>query len=633
MTNRSYPYVCIECGVREERNSRFFPLDELLSAFRVRSNGGNNVQECLKKLLGGFQVGAMFGDKVLEYPVPTRAEDSQADVVLSDDRIMAPVCLSMYGVLRMLEKQLHLESGTLDILVCEVPDSGDFNRHLQDIANEPSEDERSKYVLHLYEMLENALSPYLQDELGNTDVRRSQCVQVVETLRMLVEIDPSMEIDEIAENLIYNSEKAEVVYAAWTYTTDPLSHVDVPVGLSIFDPKDPHDNKVHKCTKSCCPYCHRPMPRKFGAYRQVIVGVLGGQSAGKTTYLAALADSLSQDLAMNQIPFSILRGDKDDPQWSRFCAEPSKSKDGQQNSMGGPLWMYRNGYRVQKTELRKADAASLTFCVRPEKGEPLLYVFADIAGEAFTGNRDVTARQVAQRQKPLLNSCDALFMIFSSDSNDYKSEKGENEIDTSEYINWMNEFMGGSSLEVPAALLLTKADKMFNGLPGSDSEILVRKNLLYRLHRWERTLPVVDKQYNVEAMSSLCRLTLSCADNMAPGLTGGLRGMLHAAAGGSGSKIKMAAFPVCTGTDAYVEIGAEQASEEACMARYRAAKAARYGIQAPLMWLLALQGVLPAGRGKSSVLQYDEATNQRLQEQLQRELHCPSDALRSGSDV
>lgn len=619
MAKQSYPYVCIECGVREAHNRRFFPLDELLRIFRVATSAGTNVQECLKYALPDFQVGAVFGEPVLGVRVPVRPEDTQADLLWANEKVMAPVRLSMAGVLAAIETQLGLKAGTLCTLILEVPDNGSFNMWLQEAENDPAPDEHTLQVQRLYHALEQALLPYLDAELGNADIRKDQCVKTVDMLRLLVDADPSMHIDPVEGQMRYIQDRAAVVYAAWTYTTDPLSHVEIPAGLSIFAPDDPKDNKVYKCTESCCPYCHRPLPKSFGAYRQVTVGVLGGQSAGKTTYLAALADSLSRDAIMSEMPFFVSRGDDEDPQWKRFRAEPKRSEKGAQESAGGPLWMYRSGYRVRKTELTRTDAASLTFRVEPKNGEPVLYVLADIAGEAFTGERAVTARRAAEQQKALLSNCDALFMVFSCDPGDLT-------VDASDYISWMKDFTRENLIGegVPAALLLTKADKMFAGADLMD-EFIVRRRLTCAMRGLSRTVPVVDRQYNVEAMSALCRLTMDCADNMAPGLTSGLRSMLRAAAGGDQSRIEMAAFPVCAGTDGYVEIGTN-ADEEACEARYAAARRTRYGVLGPLLWLLALRDILPAGRGQNGFLEYDDRTRAQLQALLREELRCPSDS-------
>ena len=45
---------------------------------------------------------------------------------------------------------------------------------------------------------------------------------------------------------------------------------------------------------------------------------------------------------------------------------------------------------------------------------------------------------------------------------------------------------------------------------------------------------------------------------------------------------------------------------------------------APLLWLLALHGLLPAGRGQSALLQYDDQTQQALDRQLRKELRFPN---------
>lgn len=617
MAKQCYPYVCIECGVREEKNRRFFPLDALMRIFRVATTAGNNVQECLRYALPGFQVGALFGAAVLDVKVPVRQDSAQVQVWYEEGKL-APVPLTMTAVLGAMEKQLKLKKGALAALVLAVPDTGSFGTWLQEAEHAEILDASERQLLLYYWALEQALMPWLEAGLGNADIRRNQCVGFVDMLRLLVEADPAVQIDAAAQKLVSHPETARTVYAVWTYTTDPGSQVQMPAGLRIFDPDN---NQAYQCAEGCCPYCHRPLPRRFGACRQVTVGVLGGQSAGKTTYLAALTDSLSQDASMNRMPFSISRGDDTDPQWKRFRAEPKTAESGAQESAGGPLWLYRNGYRVRKTELTKADAASLTFLVQPENGETVLFVLADIAGEAFTGDRDMTARQVAEQQKALLKNCDALFMVYSCDPDDQN-------VDAADYVSWMEGFTREELIGagVPAALLLTKVDRIFAGTdPAEDGG--VRAQLAYALRYQAKTPPVVDERYNVEAMGALCRLTMTCADNMAPGLTGGLRSMLRKAAGGSEDRIGLAAFPVCSGTGAYAEIGAAADDADARRARYAAARRTRSGVQSPLLWLLALANILPAGRGNNHFLEYDDKTNALLAEPFRRELCCPGAAL------
>ena len=196
MARRSYPYVCIDCGVREEKNRRFFLLDELLRLFRIHTSVGNNVLECLHSGLPGFQVGVMFQDKVLEDELPLRPEDAQADV--SDDKEkMMPVHLSMYGVFRMMEKQLKLEPMTLINLILEVPEDSSFNLRLSEISNDqgPS-DEEAAQILQMYTRFENALIPHLNTKLGNNDIRKNAGVQALDMLRLLAEADPSVQIDQ-----------------------------------------------------------------------------------------------------------------------------------------------------------------------------------------------------------------------------------------------------------------------------------------------------------------------------------------------------------------------------------------------------------------------------------------------------
>ena len=56
MSNPNYEYVCIECGVREVHNRRFFPLDELLRIFVLPLPGAaNNLRDYLRAALPAFR--------------------------------------------------------------------------------------------------------------------------------------------------------------------------------------------------------------------------------------------------------------------------------------------------------------------------------------------------------------------------------------------------------------------------------------------------------------------------------------------------------------------------------------------------------------------------------------------------
>lgn len=615
MSNPNYEYVCIECGVREIHNRRFFPLDELLRIFVLPLPGAaNNLRDYLRAALPAFRVGALFGGQVLGTEVLTRQADSQKDFSAAPDD-MTPVALSMTGVLHTIERQLDLPEGTLAALVAAVPPAMGFNSLLQDLEHSARLDGTEDPLLHAYRALERALTPFLNSALGNADTRQTECAALLDALRQLVDADPSVRFSDDGTDLVFLPDKAHVVYAAWTYSPDPLSHVNAPAALVVYDADD-HNRPVRSCSQSCCPHCHKPLPRSFGSYRQVTVGVLGGQSTGKTTYLAALTDCLNWDPIMNDLPVSVACGDEQDPQWKRFRAVPQGALE-EDASAAGPLWFYRNGYRARKTELTKTDAASLTFLVTPRGGEPIIYVLADIAGEAFTGEREGTASQAAEEQKALLRNCDALFMVFSCDPKDLR-------VEATRYIEWMRGFENESLIGqgVPAALLLTKADELFTD--GQRSR--VQQDLVTSLRLLERTAPVVNRRYNVEPMSALCRLSFRCADQLAPGLMTSLQNMLCAAAGGELSRVEMAAFSVCSGTAGYVEFGTDSEPDISAQraARYRAARESRTGITAPLLWLLALHGLLPAGRGQSALLQYDDQTQQALDRQLREELRFPN---------
>lgn len=607
-----YPYVCVECGTKELHNRRFFGLKELLRRFVLTIDGERlSAYEYLSAHLHGVELGALFGGPVMDTPVATLSRAEAEDTAR-----MTTIRLSVRGLLHMFEQQLNLERDALFLLAKS--SDGACMSYLNDLQHEAENNNLSAdelRQLRSYQTFERRMTPLLNSALGNEDTRQNECAAVIDALYVLLEAENNSDDDDDGMDIIASLNE-QYVYAAWVYRQQPVSGVQEPFGLVFLDPET---HEPRSCTRGCCPHCHRPIPRYFGSYQQVTVGVLGGQSTGKTTYLAAFSDYIDTDPSMSEVPFTIGYEAELDPQWQRFTRAPQKTGEGdaaaEDTAVAGPRWYYQNGYRIRKTELNRTAAASLSFLVssrsNPES-QPVIYVLADVAGEAFTGTRDQAAAQVAETQNRLLSNCDALFMVFSCAPEDTA-------IVAARYNEWMRGF---SRAGVPAALLLTKADRLFAG----SNEPAENKGLAAALQLKTKTKPVVNGCYNVEAMTALCNLGKECANHLSAGLINNLWEMLLQANGGDEDQVSLGVFPVCSGTAQYIEITTvtnQESEQEAARDRYTIARKERSGLSAPFLWLMSLQGLLPAGRGHSDLLQYKPSVAETLQRQLDYDMRHP----------
>ncbi len=621
----AYPYVCPECGQRVDGNERYFPFHPLLACMYLKVDARQvNVGEYLQQ---SFEVGGIFGGPVLG------VEEIKSFVWQSGEappvKELTKIGYCMLNVVRMIEMQLHLPEDSLMLLIRYMVKHDEkrpgFDRDLKTLMRELVQGRKTDetYVPYLkaVKWVLAAAIPFLkQGTLGNREERGTAFFAFLDTLKQLCVADPAIEFSE-ANGTLFEVHKTHLreLYVGWIYTISPLSGRKSPEKLYICtDPAGKHG--ARECTKSCCPHCHARLSKVYGVYRQVTIGLLGGQSIGKTTYLAAFTDFVDTEISSGsyrRLPFTLsYERPEEDGQWRRFLGI-GENRD----PISSPKWAYRHGFRVKKTDLEKDSAASLTFVVTPKDKEPVIYVLADVAGEAFGNRAHVSAAAAAASSKSLLKHCDALFMGLSCDPGDLR-------VEAARYKEWMTDF---PDRVIPAALLLTKAETAFPD--GKCVEYGGAVNL-------RRVQPVVEADaaggirqavYNLEAMSSLCRVAGECAEAIAPGILANLTAMMREkeARQAGGADVCLAVFPVSAGTAEYCDYEGNQVQEDEGETegkkRYEKAKEQRFGIAAPFLWLLALDGLLPCGRGQGG-LPAGENAQSRLAKLWEKELRCPQEA-------
>lgn len=630
--SEAYPYVCIECGRKVQKTQRFFWLDGLLECFRLNVAGERT--NVAKYLCRFFRVGALFETPVLNAELPVFRCESR-DVPTER---LAEIQCSMLDVVQTIEKQLALKQGevlkllqAMMVIECE-PEKYQYDLRellLQSEWPESYCSEIFKDAGSMADRVKAAARPYMnQGKFGNESTQEDAFWTFMEALYALCTADPALVWKSDGWNP--DPERMRKLKIGWIYTVDQRSFRMRPKGLAVCGTEE---TETRLCRTSCCPFCHKPLSGNFGVFRQVTVGVLGGQSAGKTTYLAALTDFIDQDISKDSykaLPFTISYEPEGDPQWRRFGAE---YVPGQRGNMS-PKWAYRHGYHVKKTDLMADAAASLSFLVTPKGDkEPILYVFADIAGEIFGNNREISAAESAEMTKKLLGFCDALFMVLSCDEKDAV-------IEAARFREWMDEF---PDRRIPGALLLTKADQFLTDGTGKRME---------NAFHLKRVTPVVKSGehavYNAEVMTTFCRMASQCAERLVPGLMGELKALMESKVAGTGNgKVALAAFLVNSGTKDYLEQAEkekgmsgqeekedkeavpvqdkkeEQTESEGEKRRYWTARAERYGMAFPFFWLLALEGILECGRGDRELLQYDLKTRDEIMKYITSNLELP----------
>lgn len=391
------------------------------------------------------------------------------------------------------------------------------------------------------------------------------------------------------------------IVAAWCFKVDATTKVAVPDMLYL-ELSDEHGTEVCSSKEACCPHCRKAVSKYFGAYPQKIIGVLGGQSTGKTTYMAAFADMLDHT-NLDDLPFTISYEPEGDAQWRRFQASAREGNF-------GAMWAYQNGYHAQKTDLQSESAVSLSFLVSPkEKGKiPTIYVLADIPGEVFNGAGGNKINETINNSRKIFQNCQARLMTLSCDPDDAQ-------IAAANFKEWINQF---SRVNVPSAFLLTKFDR---------SEKRPAVSLAYPMNPTEYQPYVRGKDgvgvYNIDRMSTLCRYAKQQEDLLSPNLfTNLLNAMQQEEA--DPTEIALNAFLLNSGTANYIDY-VDADDEEKQKDRVSVARSERYGVLAPILWLLALDGYILPGYGENEMLTYSAAAEEQLQKLWRKELYRPED--------
>lgn len=574
-----YPAYCTACG--EELTDRFFPIDNLL---RLYYNGGaaSNGKDKFIRMMG---ISVAYGKPVLP-PVPALVKDNQLIIPTKEDlksltqekpyffssednalpvKEMKPISLNIASMVY----QFYRMSGFYDIYrmlelrqsICAAEAAG--------YSADPKENAKMDALCSKFEAL-----PYVVMPAMTTDDQRK-----VETKDVLDWILTSAYAE--AGNPYFAIEEIRV---GWRYKQ--VNGREMPYALAAMGA----NGNDYSSTACRCGKCFQPIPYEMGAYEQRIIGLLGTQSTGKTTYLAALADAIDKgevtSLSRNGIhadaKVTIQACIAGDAQWTKVSRGPKE---------GGPglLWLYQHGFPPAKTEVNDQDASALTFLVSTDGKDPVMYTVADIAGEVFynavSNKWDIILVDQQQRR---LNACTSLIQVIS---NRQLTGQGEYVSSATEVLDCYKKYLHSRALNT--AVVLTSADEINGG------DLRGAMHLAYDLKKISPLMLLEEGSkalLNIELLNSACEGVENYLNRYFGSIMTKLREAQKQAGGNRQAFAK--AFAVSSGTQEasqyFTESDESYRSEDTAKARYQEVRKARFGIGAPLLWLLAQDGMLDA---------------------------------------
>ena len=390
------------------------------------------------------------------------------------------------------------------------------------------------------------------------------------------------------------------------------------------------DHKRFDVKECCCDKCHKPISWELGAYEQRVIGILGTQAAGKTSYLMALADAIPnikfQNMSDAEEPHMSITYDPEDPQWKRV----------EENE--GLLWKYQHGFVPQKTEVDVGKAPALTFKVQKnKKAEPVMYTLADIPGEAFYDqNNNKYPQSLIDALQRLLKASHALILVVNKKQlkKAAREEKEEQlkEVAQNEVEHHADEGEEESKLVTNPNVILTKLKDFLPQKASSTAVVLTAadklgdlRSLLGLAYDIRKVEPKVYSEqsklyvYNTEAMNTASQATECYINDNFGQFMSNVKTTVP-----TGSEIT--AFAVSNGTQCAAEIKSDTTPEElaqlkiksACTARYNKMVAERFGVEAPLLWLLTCDNMLSRGRTDKYFDRYEEKDRDRILAEISR---------------
>lgn len=663
-----YTVLCTECG--DKMDKKLFRLDPLIKQYFLTAQSAKIADNLFKKLT----VNAFYGQKVF-FPVRP---------LLNDENEIAPNALEDITY-EQLPERFSCENNAIPTEKLS-PISLNISNIVAQFCHGSGFDVRDmREMLSLYQKKE-VMSALEEEEAVRYDqlCAKFSSLPDVSLAAMSVAEKRQADIETIFSNILalamqeiplIREGSANMSFkqysVGWRYRVE--NSCEMPYSLVACS----EDGVDLACDQCCCPHCHHIVDYRCGAYRQRVVGILGTQSTGKTTYLTALTDMIDGGY-LTSLRYSDFAGSlkimhalPDDLQWKRFMragrevtepAEQRESQDtaaillessgeptqsqlilpngsapagrktaGKKTTAGrktaeaearnaqdkvGSLWLYQHGYPPIKTHAVKLEAPVLNFLVSNEKmgTEPVMYTLADVPGEAFDNEeKEGLDKEFVNTQHRILRQCDALFMVISQRQFD-KTTNLELQKNPNQVLASYQDFL--PEHPVPTVIVMTGADEICGGDLRGALQVAYDVRELPALVQSEFENDLV---LNTEAMYSLSEAVKRYINWNFGNFVKNIEDSLSKKS--SDSKPCVAAFSISSGTQYapqnYTGTDPEYDTPVKMQQRYQKVCKARFGVEKPMLWLLGADGMLQSGRAANEYNRYDASVQKAIRKKLQ----------------
>lgn len=420
-----YRYYCVNCGNQMNGEEIKFDLSELVG---VRDASDENTMA---------NPAALITPKVLE----ANAEANGGRPLVHGK--LCPITISLSTYLGILGRYT--------------------NKTTEMLAYGYNDDDLTDAVSQLVKTNENVEAA--QEKLG----------EYVATIKNLFVADRNHEGSENTKDykrtFYVKPEYFENGRSPYMYSLEYSHDINSPVTKKIRAPQQ---------IRGYCPKCGKPILLNAGKYPHVLVGLLGAQSAGKTTMILSMLQEIEQrfhELGI-EYPGNVLCD-------SRYLI----TKQNQE--------LFNKGWLPTKTNATGVNSFNASLLLeRSETHNKMLVTFADIAGEQCYDPETNQMKLEATERFPLINSCDVYILCTCLDRTQYvradNAGKNKDEMPPQAVMmiaNGIYENLRGyrkvAHKTPPLCIVMTKADVVTDAKaqPAANNpfdDIVIRKSYTYK---------------------------------------------------------------------------------------------------------------------------------------------------------
>ena len=430
-----HDYYCMDCGNRLKGEEIMFNLGEILGIKRTAGTGDNG---------SGPEETASLSERAMLISVDKLMEIARKNKVQlkHGERVMIRVTLRDF--LTIMGSNVGRAQGR-ENMMAELMDrskKSDLRQVLREVYSTGENAEVEDHLINAFRaQLETAFPLSEKAEKFIWELEENENI-TEEEKKLIGDIRDSME-NYVAitylEPEFFENGRSDKIYTV-RYTKDPEAAV-------LNTPAAPLEIRGY------CPKCGKPVLCDAGKYPHQLIGLLGVQSAGKTSLVVALVRELQEfyfDLGV-AYPGQLL------------C-------DSRYEIMRDNFELYDNGWAVAKTPIIGTGGtfnATLLLGDRDNEENKKLITFADIAGELCYDVDKKAVDMRAFRQFPLVKACDMYVLCTCIDQSGYGNADGENkklmppeaplDITLSIYNEIYKDTVKGRKIP-PLCIVLTKTD-------------------------------------------------------------------------------------------------------------------------------------------------------------------------------